>query len=214
MLAFDDVAGRTPRRPWQPEQLGAVLDMLTQLAAGLTPAPAALPHLDTTADIDRGFSFWRRLADGEASADPRLVPEQWREHLRALAELEGEWAPLAAGDSAVHFDLREDNILLTEDGQALVCDWNWLTRAAPWVDLVGLLISVHGDGLDADAIPAEHPLSRDVPARAVDAFLVALAGYFIEVAARPAFAHSPWMRAHQAWWRGATLTWLGQRLRL
>jgi aminoglycoside phosphotransferase (APT) family kinase protein len=212
VLAFDDVAGETPRRPWQPEQLRLVLDMLTPLAAGLTPAPAALPHLDTTADLDRDFSFWRRLAAGGPSADPRPVPEQWREHLRALAALEGDWAALAAGDTAVHFDLREDNLLLTEDGRVVVCDWNWLAIAAPWVDLVGLLISVHGDGLDADAVLAEHPLSREVPARAVDAFLAALAGYFTEAAARPPFPHSPWMRTHQAWWRDATLRWLALRL--
>ena len=214
VLAFDDVAGRTPQRPWQPEQLRAVLDLLTPLAAALTPAPSALPHLDTTADLDHGFSFWRRLAGGQANADPRVVSEQWREHLEALAALEGDWAALAAGETAVHFDMREDNLLLTQDGQVLVCDWNWLTLAAPWADLVGLLISVHGDGLDAEAVLAEHPLSRDVPARPVDAFLVALAGYFTQAAARPALPHSPWMRAHQAWWRDATLSWLALRLRL
>jgi hypothetical protein len=212
VLAFDDVGGRTPRRPWQPEQLRVVLDMLTSLAAALTPAPAGLPHLDTTADIDRDFSFWRRLAGGEASADPGLVSPRWREHVSALGALEGDWARLAAGTTAVHFDLREDNILLTDDGQGLVCDWNWLTLAAPWVDLVALLVSVHGDGLDAEAVLAGHPLSRDVPARAVDAFLVALAGYFTEAAARPPLPHSPWMRTHQGWWRDATLSWLALRL--
>lgn len=214
VLAFEDVAGRTPQRPWQPDELRAVLDMLTPLAAALTPSPAALPHLETTADIDHGFSFWRRLADGQASDDPRLVSKLWRGHLAALAALEGDWATLAAGDTAVHFDMREDNLLLTEDGQVLVCDWNWLSLAAPWVDLVGLLISVHGDGLDADASLAEHPLARDVPPRAVDAFLAALAGYFTEAAAQPAFPHSPWIRTHQAWWRDATLSWLALRLRL
>lgn len=70
VLAFDDVAGRAPQRPWQPEQLRPVLDLLTQLAAALTPAPSALPHPDTAADLDHNFSFWRRLAGGEASADP------------------------------------------------------------------------------------------------------------------------------------------------
>jgi aminoglycoside phosphotransferase (APT) family kinase protein len=214
VLAFDDVSGRTPQRPWQPEELCVVLDMLTPLAAVLTPVPAALPQLDTTADIDRDFSFWRRLAGGEASADPRLVSEQFGQHLGALAALEADWAALAAGETAVQFDMREDNLLLTGDGQALVCDWNWLTIAGPWVDLVGLLISVHGDGLDAEAVLGEHPLSRDAPPRAVDAFLVAMAGYFTEVAARPAFPHSPWMRTHQAWWRDGTLSWLALRLRL
>ncbi len=211
VLAFDDVTGRTPARPWQPGELRLVLDMLTPLAAALTPAPAGLPPLDTTTDLDSEFRFWRLLAAGDGSVDPHLVPDAWRPIVGMLAEFEGEWAELAAGDTAVHFDLREDNLLLTEDGGVQVCDWNWLSLAAPWVDLVGLLISVHGDGLDAEAYLAEHPLTRDVAGRAVDAFLVALAGYFTESAAQPPFPNSPWMRTHQAWWRDATLSWLALR---
>ncbi len=211
VLAFDDVAGRTPQRPWQARELGLVLDMLTPLAAALTPAPAGLPHLDTTSDIDSEFSFWRRLVAGKGSLDPQLVPQMWRPRVATLADFEADWAGLAAGETAVHFDLRDDNLLLTEDGQVQVCDWNWLSLAAPWVDLVGLLVSVHGDGLDAEALLTEHPLTRDVQVRAVDAFLVASAGYLCEAAARPPFPNSPWMRNHQAWWRDATLSWLGLR---
>lgn len=51
VLAFDDIAGRTPQRPWQPNELRAVLDMLTPLATAMTPAPVGLPKLDTTAGI-------------------------------------------------------------------------------------------------------------------------------------------------------------------
>jgi aminoglycoside phosphotransferase (APT) family kinase protein len=214
VLAFDDVAARTPQRPWQLNELGIVLDMLTPLAAALTPAPSGLPKLDTTADLDDAFSFWRRLAAEDPTADAQLVRPLWFGHLEDLAELESDWAALAAGDTAVHFDMREDNLLLTDNGQVLVCDWNWLSLAAPWVDLVGLLISVHGDGLDAEAFLSNHPLAANVDPRAINAFLVALAGYFTEAAARPAFAHSPWMRTHQAWWRDATLSWLALRLRL
>ncbi len=214
VLAFDDVAARTPQRPWQLNELGIVLDMLTPLAAALTPAPSGLPKLDTTADLDEAFSFWRRLAAEDPTADAQLVRPLWFGHLEDLAELESDWAALAAGDTAVHFDMREDNLLLTDNGQVLVCDWNWLSLAAPWVDLVALLISVHGDGLDAEAFLSNHPLAANVDPRAINAFLVALAGYFTEAAARPAFANSPWMRTHQAWWRDATLSWLALRLRL
>jgi aminoglycoside phosphotransferase (APT) family kinase protein len=212
VLAFDDVAGRTPQRPWQPQALRACLDMLTPLAAALTPVPDGLPHLDTTAGIDAGFFFWRRLAAADAGADPQLVAGRWLMQLEDLAALETDWAELASGQSAVHFDLRDDNLLITDDGHVLVCDWNWLTLAAPWVDLVGLLVSVHGDGLDAEAILAAHPLARGVEPRAISAFLTALAGYFTEAAAGPALASSPWLRTHQAWWRDATLSWLARRL--
>jgi aminoglycoside phosphotransferase (APT) family kinase protein len=214
VLAFDDIAGRNPQRPWQPDELRAVLDMLTLLATAMTPAPVGLPELDTTAGLDRDLSFWRRLVAGDVSADPRLVGAPWVPRLADLAALESDWAELAAGQTAVHFDMRDDNLLITDDGQVLVCDWNWLAQAAPWVDLVGLLVSVHGDGLDAEAVLADHPLAKGVQPRAIDCLLSAMAGYFTEAAARPAFPNSPWMRTHQAWWRDATLSWLALRLQL
>jgi len=119
VLAFEDIAGRTPQRPWRPEELCAVLDMLTRLATAMTPAPVGLPELDTTAGLDRGFSFWRRLVAADVSADPQLVGARWLARLEDLAALESDWAELAAGHTAVHFDMREDNLLITDDGQVL-----------------------------------------------------------------------------------------------
>ena len=211
-FAFEDVPGTIPERPWQPEQLAVVLDTLTQAARALTPAPPGLAHLKTAADLDEDFRYWRCAAAGEGDA-LRLVPEAWRERVDALADREATWARKAAGDTAAHFDMRDDNLLLTPDGRAVVCDWNWMTLAAPWVDLVSLLVSVHGDGLDAEAALVRHPLSAGVPGDAVDALLVALAGSFIRYAARPPVPQSPWIREHLAWWRDATLSWLCLRLR-
>lgn len=210
VLAFEDVESRTPRRPWVPEELERVLGTLAPIAAALTPAPDALLPLGTTADLDADLSFWRRCAAGEA--DVTGVPDAWRGRVGELAALESTWATAAAGRGAVHFDLRDDNVLLADDGRVLVCDWNWLMLAAPWIDVVGLLVSVHGDGLDADAVLSTHPLTRDVPRASVDAFLVALAGYFVGNAVQPPVATSPWLRVHQAWWRDAALDWLATRL--
>ena len=137
----------------------------------MTPAPVGLP----------------------VSADPQLVGARWLARLEDLAALESDWAELAAGQAAVHFDMGGDNLLITGDGQVLVCDWSWLALAAPWVDLVGLLVSVHGDGLDAEATLADHRLARGVEPRAISCLLSAMAGYFTQVAARAAFASSPWM---------------------
>ncbi|AEI13647.1 phosphotransferase family protein [Cellulomonas gilvus] len=210
VLAFEDVEATAPHRPWRPDELAAVLAALGDLAEVLTPAPGALLPLGTTADLDPELSFWRRCAAGDA--DAALVPAPWRARIDELAALEGRWAQAAAGDSAVHFDLRDDNILLADDGRVLVCDWNWVQLAAPWVDLIGLLISVHGDGLDAEHVVATHALTRDVPHASIDAFLVALAGYFVGAAASPPVPTSPWLRVHQAWARDAGLDWLAARL--
>ena len=150
-------------------------------------------ELDTTAGLDRGFSFWRRLVAADVSADPQLVGARWLARLEDLAALESDWAELAAGQAVVHFDMGGDNLLITGDGQVLVCDWSWLALAAPWVDLAGLLVSVHGDGLDAEATLADHRLARGVEPRAISCLLSAMAGYLTQVAARAAFASSPWM---------------------
>ncbi|GEA84655.1 MAG: aminoglycoside phosphotransferase family protein [Cellulomonas sp.] len=211
VLGFEDVEGATPQRPWQPDELAAVLAALEGLAEALTPAPDALLPLGTTADLDGDLHFWRRCASGEV--DLALVPGPWRARVAELAVREGAWAQAASGTTAVHFDLRDDNVLLATDGRVLVCDWNWIQLAAPWVDLVGLLVSVHGDGLDAERILATHSLTRDVPRASIDAFLVALAGYFVDAAGRPPVETSPWLRVHQAWYRDAALDWLTTRLR-
>lgn len=214
MLAFDDVAGRTPQRPWRPGELALILDTLGRLAGALTPAPKGLPVLETTVDIDAEFNFWRRLdADGYES-DGSAPRHSLLTHRSRFAELESEWASRAAGDTVVHFDMRDDNLLLTDSGRVFVCDWNWVALAAPWIDLVMLLVSVHGDGLDAQALLSQHPLAAGVDASDINAFLAALGGYFTEAAALPGFDHSPWMRAHQAWLRDASLDWLALRLNL
>jgi thiamine kinase-like enzyme len=211
LLAFDDVEARNPRRPWVPGELGVVLRMLTRLAESMTPAPAGLPPLETTADIDHELSFWRRAASGEL-ADEAVVPVEWRPDVPELAALESQWAQLAGGETASHFDVRDDNLLLTQSGDVLLCDWNWLMLTAPWVDVVGLLISVHGDGQDAEQLVATQPLTRGVDAVAIDAHLAGLAGFFAEKSAEPPFPGSPWVRPHQRWYRDAALRWLRVRL--
>jgi hypothetical protein len=94
VLAFDDVAARTPQRPWQLNELGIVLDMLTPLAAALTPAPSGLPKLDTTADLDEAFSFWRRLAAEDPTADAQLVRPLWFGHSRTWRNSRATGRPL------------------------------------------------------------------------------------------------------------------------
>ena len=82
MLAFDDVAGRTPQRPWQPNELRAVLDMLTPLATAMTPAPAGLPKLDrpptSTATFPSGAGFSREMSAPTRSSLAPAGSGGWR----------------------------------------------------------------------------------------------------------------------------------------
>lgn len=214
VVGFEAVEGRAPRRPWSPDELGLVIRATTRVALALTPPPVGLT-LEPVSSADGEFGAWRGWAAG--AGIPRLhavgrATQVTTGHLDELAALESRWVEATAGETALHFDLRDDNVILATDGQVRLCDWNWLVVGAPWLDLVGLLISVHGDGLPVGPILDVNPLTRDVGAQDVDCFLAALAGYFTRAAATPLdFRASPWLRPHQAWYRDATLDLLGLR---
>lgn len=201
VLAFECVDGRPPRRPWRAAELLACLDALALTAEatrtvvdglGLKPITEELPGLVTGWEyVARTDPAWPHLADVQA-----LVPDH------ALD-------PVA--DSFVHSDARDDNFLLTSDGTALLCDWNWPALGPAWLDAVWLLVSAHGDGLDADAVLAGHPLTRDADAEQVDAWLAMLCGLMLEARDRPVPPTSPYLRVHARWWSEAAWAWLAQR---
>ena len=199
VLGFEAIAGRTPRRPWRAPELRRALDLAEQIATmpvdtaglGLRPIAEELPQLVTG---------W----DHVAQANP-----DWP-HLADAAALAREFAALPMVHFA-HSDLRDDNILLADDGRNLACDWNWPTLAPAWIDLVDLLASAHGDGLDADALAAERDLLRDVPAEQIDAWLAAFCGFMLESGAQPTPPTSPYLRLHARWYAAAAWSWLARR---
>jgi len=212
VLCFDDIAGRTPQRPWQPAELSLVLDTMAELSAALTPAPRDLVVPTVQHALADDVTGWRRLlADG---VDVTAVPGggDWvAHHVDELVQWEASALQLCAGDTLVHSDLRSDNVILSATGRAFVCDWNWPCLAAPWLDLVLLLPSAHADGFDADALLAVHPAGRSAPPGAVNALLAGLAGYFAAASRQPELPTSPFLRRHQAAYGAATLGWLQAR---
>jgi hypothetical protein len=84
--------------------------------------------------------------------------------------------------------------------------------AAPWVDLMCVLLSAHGDGHDVETILGSHVLTRDVEPRSIDALLANLWLYFECSADRPVPTFSPHLRDHQRWYAEVAADWLGQRL--
>ncbi|MFI7602171.1 phosphotransferase [Actinoplanes sp. NPDC049681] len=204
VLAFDDVDGRHPdlRVPAERE---AVLSALGRLAAALTPAArAGVPTVE--AALAPLLTGWRQYA---ADGPPADLDPWSSHHLARLARLEAGWAAGTAGDTLLHADLRPDTMLLTPQGEVVVVDWACACVGAPWVDLVLLLASA--DGVDADRVVRTHPLSRDVPDAAVDAFLCALAGCFARECRGPDLPRSPRLRGFQAAAARRTLAWLARR---
>ncbi|MEP6666421.1 MAG: phosphotransferase, partial [Nocardioidaceae bacterium] len=203
MLGFAYVDGRPPRRPWQSGQLGLVLDRFIKLAPALATAPKEL-ELEDIADHLIGNLDHRldRIRAGEADSSwLRTVEELCRrapEHLR--------------GQSVVHMDLRDDNLLIGTDGQVWFVDWNWPVLGAPWIDTVCVLLSARGDGLDVEPILAEHPLTRDVDPAAINCLLAVLLSFWAIMKTDAVPASSPHLRDHQSWYADVTQGWLAERL--
>lgn len=198
VLELEYVAGTMPSRPWQPEQLDTCLDTLEELAGRLSPPPMRLgTFADEFADCLSGWDHVRRT-------DPE------RPHVEQAATLAARFREATAGETLVHTDARDDNLLL-HTGGAVLCDWNWPVLGAPWIDTVLLLIAAHGDGLDADAVLRRRRLTREVPDEDVDALLALMTGFFLERRDQPVPNSSPYLRVHQSWYAEATWSWLSAR---
>jgi aminoglycoside phosphotransferase (APT) family kinase protein len=132
-------------------------------------------------------------------------------HLADAAALAAGFADVTAGDTVVHTDVRDDNIVLRPDGAAVFCDWNWPVRGAPWLDTLIMMIGPRGDGLDVDAILAARPLTRGVPAEHIDRLLALVIGYFFKSQDDPVPPTSRYLRDHQRWQGEVLWRWLCER---
>ncbi len=203
VLCLEYVAGTPPRRPWRLEQLRLVLDKLAANATALTRIPASL-CLDTVqaqlvGTVDRRLHQIRE----------RLGDTDWFRTVDGLCHRADD---VLAGNSIVHLDLRDDNVLIDAAGDVWFVDWNWPAVGAAWIDLVCLLISAYGDGIDADALLSEHPLTHAVPAADVDCLLAVLWSFWAVGRWEEVPEGSPHLRNHQAWYADVTQSWLAARL--
>ncbi|WP_328343812.1 aminoglycoside phosphotransferase family protein [Micromonospora sp. NBC_00421] len=192
-VGLDALDGRTPRLPWDPTELTAVLDGYAEVAAALADPPPALAALGLPrlADLARSdILWWGEVAAGREPTPP--LPPQARHRLPDLVALESRLPGYAAtAPGLVHGDLRVDNVLLDPAGRAWFCDWNWLCHGPAWFDLAGLLITGYADEGDLDAIFAGHPAAVGAPPDALDVTLAALSGYYLTAAGPPPTADRP-----------------------
>lgn len=193
-LGFEYVEGLPPQRPWVPEELASASAMAVELAVLLTPAPAGV---ETAAEA---FGAWPALWD--------TIDEP---HAAACRELAARSEDVVTGETLVHCDIRDDNLLVRPDGSVVMCDWNWPVVGAAWLDSLFLLIGPRGDGLDVDAHIRAHPLLSRVDPESIDVVLALVLGYFTSSAALPSPPTSPYLRRAQAWQRDVVLGWLAER---
>jgi hypothetical protein len=203
IAGFQYVDGTPPRRPWRSDQLRLVLDKLTAVAEALTFVPLEIGLQPISTELVAGY------ADRLSAVRSRSGDSEW---LRAVYMLCDDAPELTAGCSVVHLDLRDDNILIGADRHVWFVDWNWPAVGAPWLDLVCVLLSARGDGIDVDLLLAQHPLTCDVPPRSIDSLLAVLWSFWAVAVEKPTPASSPFLRIHQRWYLDVTEDWLRDRL--
>lgn len=203
VLGFEYVDATPPRRPWRADQLRRVLDAFVEHATGLADVPAEL-ELEPLVDhlVATYSERLQRVRDLEGESD-------W---LGEVAALCAEGCEHLAGTGVVHMDLRDDNVLISDAGQVWFVDWNWPVVGPPWVDPVCIVLSARGDGLDVEALIAEHQVFRDVPPRAIDCLLAVLWSFWAATHHDAVPAGSPHLRDHQRWYCDVTGGWLAERL--
>ncbi len=206
-LVVEWFEGRMPTAPLDRGDVRRLLGLVDRLGR-----VEADPSLEAAAEVHPGlFGHWHRLSD-----EPDGIDRWTLANLEHLVALETSAPDAVAGDRLAHFDLRADNVLFSERGEQhdVVVDWPGAAAAAPWVDLVGLLPSLELDGGPSPhEVFEQHPLGKAAPSENVDAFVAALAGYFVGMSLQPAPPGLPTVRAFQAAQGAVTLQWLARRRR-
>ncbi|HVQ87577.1 MAG TPA: phosphotransferase [Actinomycetes bacterium] len=212
-LIFGEVIGRNPE--WSREgDLDLVLSSMTDLARAMSPPPAPAPR---AADLwDEDFAGFRRLAATKAHFEPAVRARygDWAaDGLDRLATLEASGASAVVGETLLHGDLRDDNMLITPAGEVVFVDWPEACIGPAWFDLLLMLPSVALTiGLDAvEQVVATHGSIADVDSRAVDAALTGVAGYFVHSSLQPPPPGLPTVREFQRVQGLAAVEWLQQR---
>ncbi|MBO1413507.1 aminoglycoside phosphotransferase [Streptomyces sp. FH025] len=90
-----------------------------------------------------------------------------------------------AGNSLLHTDLNNENVLI-QRGRALLVDWAWATRGAPWIDaalwVIWLIAAGDHSPAEAEAWAARLPAWRLGDPTVVDVFAQAQARMWADIA--------------------------------
>jgi aminoglycoside phosphotransferase (APT) family kinase protein len=205
-LAFEEIDGCLPTLPWRPDDLDRVLAAATEVAELMTPSP-----VDAGLLAPPRLGGWEAIA-ADATASSRLAAlAPWAaRHLDRLVRLDQNAASALAGQSLLHGDLYPFNILLA--GQRVVfVDWPhaWIGNAG--CDVLTVLSSASIGGVDPGPLARRHPLTRDLQAEQVDAFLAAHAGFLLRLATSAGRGGDPRLLETATALGLASLRWLKQR---
>ncbi len=195
-LLFEDIEGRLPAHPWEQRDADRVLEAVSELSEALDPSPWPDAPIAAVRSVEF-LSRWDNVI-----ADGLSVPSWVAGREEELAELARVGVrALAEGKALAHWDLRADNIILTED-RVVFIDWAHPALAPRWADTVIL----QADMRESVSLPA---LPDDV---AITGFLAAIAAGLWWGAFQPPPPGLPTIRAWQRRHALIHLDWVRERL--
>ncbi|GAA1578977.1 MULTISPECIES: hypothetical protein [Kribbella] len=193
-MLFEDIEGRLPAHPWEQYDADRALDALAELTDVLDPSP--WPGAPVIAVRSHDFlSRWENVLADNLAVPSWVQPE-------ALAELARTGVQaLAEGQALAHYDLRADNIILTED-RVVFIDWAHPGLAPRWTDTVILQAEMRGS-VSLPELPDDE---------AITGFIAAIAGGLWWGSAQPAPQGIPTMRTWQREHALVHLDWVRERM--
>lgn len=206
LLVFSAVPGRMPGSPWTGADLASIEKALLATEEAFS---AALPTL-TFDSLAADFAQSETLLSGYRRPLPSFAPRLSASALNELDQLAGLAPEALRGTCLQHNDLRPDNILI-DRGEALFCDWNFLSFGPRWADWVVMLAYARFGGLEVAPWLQDSPLSASADPDHIDSWLAILASYFLDSGAKPEVPNSPQLRAHGQFSAQMILDWLIER---
>jgi len=197
LLVIEDLSHADWTPHWTTDRVALVRAALDELHA--CPAP---PNTHPVRETYAGwFGRWRTVeADAEPFLSLGLRSRAWlEERLPAITEA-ADAAPVDGG-AVIHLDVRSDN-LCTLHGRAVLVDWNFVSFAAPDLDLAAWACSLALEGG-----PPPWQLLPDSPG-----FAAFVSGIFAAVAGLPPPETAPTVREFQARQLAVALDWLDREL--
>lgn len=209
VLIFQNIDGYNPPTPWHDDDLKRVMATLEALPRALQSVTLP-PDLRATAKerFATAIRGWNLIQNSLDTDNPMPVDDWVQRHFSALIDLENQAAEAVQGDAILHFDIRADNLLITDE-QVWVIDFPHACVGADWLDIVLFAPSVTMQGgMLPDDLLKLSPVCQAADPDAITATVVAYAGFLTHRSLLPAPAGLPTLRPFQAAMAATLREWI------
>jgi len=128
-LLLEDVPGRPPDMT-RPDDIALVLAGTDQLVEQLSDRATGLDIATYAQSFTRYDELWPAIPD----LPPGVLPVWARDHADEFQARQPDLIASAVGNAVIHNDIRNDNLIVREDGSLVFVDWGVARAGASWVD--------------------------------------------------------------------------------